>query len=313
MGPLGWCCYDGELVDTAHLAAVDRLRPDVVRWFCSIDRYVRGEPKPNVDWAARFGRAFDALAAVGSSLVVQWQMKTPTWTAHDAGNTVGAAAWRASTRCGWLLTPDPWITFCTSLAAEIAGHGIPAVYGAWNEPDWRIGWPWDRPANGANPLAPTVPWQEGRWFGFLPVPPSAPFGWSGGHQKLAELRSMLPLRWTSDGVSSWSPDWLALTAADPTVSVIDVHCYQPAVAAAIDYVGQVVSKFDESRPDRLPIVVGEYGEDANGTPFTPGWQARTQLLEGELDRLYPGRVLGMCAHLQGTRGGVTYPALWQVL
>lgn len=32
-----------------------------------------------------------------------------------------------------------------------------------------------------------------------------------------------------------------------------------------------------------------------------------------LESTYPGRVLGVCAHLQGTRGGTTYPPLWQVL
>lgn len=310
----GWCCYDGELADPAHVAALRRLQPRTVRWFCSIDRHVRGL-NPGVDWASRYGRAFDALAAVGTTLCVQWQMKRPDWTAGDAGNTIGAASWRQSRTCGWLSDTGTkaWVSLVTALAAEVAGHGLDAIYGAWNEPDWRLDWPWNRVAGG-NALAPTVPWEEGRWFGIFPVPPSAPFGWSGGHQQLAELRGKVPLRWTSDGVGPMSADWLRLTAGDPTISVIDVHMYtggrnQDAVA----YVDRVVSAFDAARPDRLPVVIGEWGDDANGSAFSPSWQARTDQLTAALSDRYQDRLLGVCAHLQGTRGGTTYPPLWRVL
>lgn len=311
---VGWCVYDSELASAGHVDAVRRLRPSMVRWFCSIDRYVKGAAV-NFDWEATFGEAFESLARVGARLVVQLQMKRPDWACGDPGNSVGAQSWRPA-RCGWPQDPDStWVPFVRRLAAAVDAHGFerPTLWGAWNEPDWRIDWPWAPRPKYANPLAPTDEWQWGQWL-WWPMPPLPPFGWSGGHARLSELRLKLPeLTWTSDGVGG-SPEWLSLTAKDPTVSVIDVHGYYDVrVADLLKFTTMIVEEFDRARPDRLPIIVGEWGENANGTPFSPAWQARSKILVDELDRIYPGRVLGVCAHLQGARDGTTYPALWQVL
>lgn len=310
-----WCCYDQELADPNHVAAIRRLQPGMVRWFCSVDRHVLTNSATAWPWKVRYGQAWRALADVGATLVVQLQMKRPDWTAGDTGNVVGATAWRAGSRHGWPQDPDAkWVPFVRELRYQLDSYPLAkTLYGAWNEPDWRHDWPWARPKH-ANAPAPVVEWLSGQWL-WWPLPPAPPFGWSGGQKRLADLRSRLPeLTWTSDGVGTGSPDWLSMTAADPTISVIDVHGYYgDRVADMVTHTRLVVEEFDRARPERLPIILGEFGEDANGTPFSPEWQARTQLLEGELERLYPGRVLGMCAHLQGTRSGTTYPALWQVL
>lgn len=85
----GWCVYDGQLNAADHLDAVTRLRPDVVRWFCSVDRHV-WSASPAVDWQTRYGAAFRVLADTRTALVVQLQMKRPDWSGGDAGNVVGA-------------------------------------------------------------------------------------------------------------------------------------------------------------------------------------------------------------------------------
>lgn len=309
-----WCVYDHELADVRHVGAVRRLRPRAVRWFCSVDRYVKGSAA-NFDWEGVFGEALESLARVGTRLVVQLQMKRPDWSAGDAGNVVGAQSWRPA-RSGWPQDPDStWVPFVRRLADAVDRHGFeqPVLWGAWNEPDWRLDWWWAPRPKGGNPLAPVAEWQWGQWL-WWPMPPLPPFGWTGGHARLADLRARLPeLTWTSDGVGG-SPEWLALTAKDPTVSVIDLHGYQDVhISRLITMCATTVEEFDRARPDRLPILVGEWGEDANGTPMSAEWQARAQILEDELERLYPGRVLGVCAHLQGTRDGTSFPALWQVL
>lgn len=313
----GWNVYDGELGDAAHVAAVRRLRPRTVRWFCSIDRHVLANSATSWPWGRQYGPAWQALADIDCTLVVQLQMKRPDWTAGDPGNIVGAAAWKTGARCGWPADPDAkWVPFVRCLHDALEPYAIPQVcWGAWNEPDWRGVWPWQRTiAGSANGPSPVVEWQSGQWL-WWPVPPVAPFGWSGGHSRLKDLRSRLPdLQWTSDGVGTASPDWLSLTAADPTVSVIDVHgYYADRIADLLTHTALIVEEFDRHRTERLPILIGEWGEDANGTPFTPGWAARAQLLAGELDRTWPGRIVGVAAHIQGARQGATYPPLWAVL
>ena len=307
----GWCVYDDQVADPQHVAAVIDRRPEVVRWFVSIDRWVRGAAM-TVDWSGRVGAALDAIAASGSRLVVQLQMKRPDWTAGDADNTVGCAAWRQSRTEGWLseAAVPLWCRFVERLAAELDRRNIVAWWGCWNEPDWRLDWPWRRPRY-SNASAPVTPWTEGRLFGLFPIPPSAPFGWSGGAAKLTGLRQRFPeLTWTSDGVGAGSAEWLAAVAADPTIGVIDVHTYHGRnLADVIGWSRQIVHAFDDARTERLPIVVGEYGDhSSDGTPVTPEWRDRLYVTEAALEAEWPGRVVGVATHVQGAR----YPALWQV-
>lgn len=308
----GWCCYDSQLGEATHIEAVRRLRPRVVRWFCSVDRHVITNSATAMAWQERYGQAWQAIAESGATLVVQLQMKRPDWTAGDSGNLVGASGWKAGPRKGWLADPNAkWVPFVRGLAAALAAHPIARVWwGAWNEPDWRIDWPWNRPKS-SNAPAPTTEWEQGQWL-WWPVPPAAPFGWSGGHARLMELRLMVPeLTWTSDGVTAASAEWLALTAADPTVSVIDVHTYQGGrVDDDLAQVRSVVDAFDAVRVDELAIVVGEYGDDASrGTPYSTEWRDRSLRFVAALESAWPGRVAGVAAHIQGPHA----PALWQIL
>lgn len=306
---LGWCCYDSELADPGHVAAVTRLRPKVVRWFLSVDRHVITNSPTIFPWAARYGAAFAALAAAGTPLVVQFQMKRPDWTAGDPGNLTGASAWKAAPRAGWPASPETkWLPFVDTVRQALDDAGVNVIgVGAWNEPDWRTCWPWE------NRAAPTSEWLSGQLL-LWPVPPAGPFGWTGGHKRLSDLRALRPWTWTSDGVGLVSADWLARTAADPTVSLIDVHVYGgTSLSNALGYSCQVVDAFDQARSVRLPIVVGEYGDDANGTPYTIEWRDRALQYAAALEQKYPGRLVGVCAHIQGTRQGVTYPPLWTVL
>lgn len=307
---LGWNCYSFELGSLEHVDAVRRLRPRMVRWFVEVDRHVVTNSAVAMPWAARYGDAWAALAEVGAKLVVQLAMKRPDWTAGDTGNFTGASLWRAGPRCGWPADPQAkWVPFVLTLADALRPYGVDTVWGAWNEPDWRIVWPWqDR-------TAPTSEWQSGQWL-WLTVPPSHAFGWSGGHERLKDLRARLPqLRWTSDGVGDHDPSgWLAATAADPTVTVIDVHTYMGGrLGDDLARVGRVVDAFDQARIDRLPIVIGEYGDDPNGTPYSTEWRDRALKFCAALDGTYPGRVMAVCAHTQGSRSGRTYPPIWQTI
>lgn len=300
---LGWCCYSDELHSPAHLEAVRRLRPRAVRWMLEVDRHVLGTNP--VNWTQRYGAAFATLAETGTPLIVQLAMKKPDWTAGDLGNVTGAAWWRAGPRAGWPRDPSvTWLPFVDGLHDELARCGVDvAAWGAWNEPDWRSAWPWQGRA------APITEWLSGQFL-WWPAPPLPPFGWSGGHERLAGLRAARPWTWGSDGVSTASADWLDRTAADPTVSVIDVHCYAAAVDVAMTYTASVVDRFDESRVDRLPIVVGEYGDDAaRGTGYSTEWRDRALRYVTLIEDAYPGRLIGVCAHIQGPQA----QALWQVL
>lgn len=314
---LGWAVYDWQFADATHVGAMARLRPSVVRWFVSIDRYVRtGAGSPAAfPWDFTFGQAWDVAASSGTKVIIQLQMKRSDWSGGDPGNLVGAALWKAGSRACWPADPDrTWVPFVRQLAAALEARNVNVVgWGAWNEPDWCTGWPWQFKNGSQNQPAPVTEWLSNQWL-WWQVPPFPPMGWSGGFDRLHQLRTKLPLRWTSDGVGAISPDWLRLTAADPAVQIIDVHGYYDVrVGDLMGHIGTVVDAFDHARLERLPILVGEWGENAQGTAFTPGWQARDTLLRGELERNWPGRILGVCAHLQGTRQGVTYPALWEVL
>lgn len=307
---LGWVVYDQDLADPRHVEAITRLRPKAVRWFCSVDRHVVTNSPIVFPWEARYGQAWQALAAAGVPLIVQLQMKRPDWTAGDPNNLVGAGLWKAGPQKGWPADPEAkWIPFVRTLAAALKPHSLDVRWGAWNEPDWRLTWPW------ADRAAPATEWTTGQFL-IWPLPPSHAFGWTGGHARLQDLRARLPeMCWTSDGVGLISADWLARTAADPTISLIDVHVYGGTdLSNTLDYTCRVIDAFDRARPDaRLPILVGEYGDDANGTPFSIEWRDRALRFNQALTERYPGRLLGVCAHTQGTRQGTTYPPLWTVL
>lgn len=305
---LGWNTYSFELAAPPHVEAVGRLRPRVVRWFCEIDRHVITNSPTVFPWQARYGAAWQALADTGAKLVVQFAMKRPDWTAGDTGNLSGAGLWKAGPRSGWLQDPQSkWVPFVAGLEAALRPYGLDVCWGAWNEPDWRICWPWqDR-------TAPVTEWQSGQWL-WWQTPPMAPFGWSGGHSRLADLRSRLPqLRWTSDGVGDHDPaGWLGRTAADPTVTVIDVHTYQGGrLPDDLARVGRIVDAFDNARTDRLPICVGEYGDDPAGTGYTTEWRDRALRFAAALESTYPGRLVGVCTHIQGVAAGL--PPLWRIL
>lgn len=308
---LGWCAYSFDLADAVHVAAVARLRPRVVRWFVEVDRHVVTNSPTVFPWESRYGAAWQALADAGVPLVVQLCMKRPDWTGGDPASLTGASLWRAGARCGWPADPAAkWLPFVLTLSSALKPHSLDVRWGAWNEPDWRVDWPW------RSRTAPTTEWQSGQvlWW---PAPPMHAFGWTGGHARLTDLRARLPqLRWTSDGVADHDPDgWLAATAADTTISVIDVHTYMGGrTDDDLARVGRIVDAFDRARPhDRLPIVIGEYGDDANGTQYSTEWRDRALQFSAQLAERYPGRLLGVCAHTQGTRSGQTYPPLWRTI
>lgn len=311
---LGWTAYDFDLASAAHVAAVTRLQPPVIRWFVSLDRHVFAN-SPNYNWASTYGAAFTAIKNAGTKLFVQLQMKVPTWSANDAGNTSGAAAWRASLTAGWPSTVGQtnWQTIVSNLNTVLGTAQVDRTWGVWNEPDWRNDWPWNRIAGG-NAIAPTTPWTEGR-IGTAVGLPNAPFGWSGGWAKMQALRNLYPAwTWTSDGVGTASSAWMAAIGSDTSIDVIDVHVYQGTLLdSALAYVAKVVAPFTAAGRTTLPIVIGEYGDNANGTAYTASWQSRADQFLTTLQSRYPNRVVGVCAHLQGTRSGVTYPPLWQIV
>lgn len=325
MSRVGWCAYDFELAEPTHIAAITNLEPPVVRWFCSIDRHVQNNNPLTTDWADYYGEAFAALAAAGTVLVVQLQMKSVLWNANDQGNTTGCAGWRAGHTYGWLAStaPDsPWATLFANLRAAVNASGVTVHYGLWNEPDWRWAWAWDPRPTGGNAYAPIAPWAEGR-FGNTPVFPFAAMGWSGGHQKMADMRALYPeLSWTSDGIGKWPGpntgygpgyDWHGCIGPDTTIDVIDIHPYYPTVAATMEHIGILVDVFTDEGRTSMPIVIGELGDDPNGSTCSLDWFQRTLDVIDQVEDLYPGRLIGVAAHMNGTRDGVTYPPLYEVL
>lgn len=308
---LGWCVYSFKMGDLAHREAIDTYKPPIVRWFLEINRHVNNNDPNTTDWhtANNYADAFARLAAAGTLLIVQLQMSNSPWTASDSGGTLGCSGWKPSFNNSWLASTaagSPWRVFFDNLRAEINSAGVTAYYGAWNEPDWRQD-PLTAPI-GENKASPTTPWTEN-----YPLVPRSPFGWSGGTQKLTDMRALYPsLTWTSDGVGTISAGWLSAIGPDTTINVIDVHSYGTTVQYHLDRVAAVVAPFTAAGRTSLPIVLGEYGDDPNGAAVTTDWYQRALAVKQALNAIYPGRFLGIASHTGGTNPP-GYPQLYEVL
>ena len=300
---VGWCCYDGQLWSQGHLDAVRQWRPGIVRWFCSLDRYsdaVSRRTALSASVRANLNEAARILDAVGSSLVVQLQMKMPGWTANDAGNTTGLSWARQSPREGWFANPGVWMSFIDSIRSSLP-PGTPTAWGAWNEPDWLLDWWWKSRVPGWTQRQ----WQNGWWT----LPPQHAFGWTGGLDKLARYRALLPdLTWTSDGISVGGAYWPATydgvgDGKRVGVSVLDVHSYQTSAVGHLDYIGRYLQG-----PQSESFFLGEFGSDASsGAVWDAQSRATTEDVAVTLAAAHSG-FAGLCVH----SGGPQLPHCWQV-
>ena len=300
---VGWCCYDSQLWSQEHLDAVRQWRPGIVRWFCSLDRYsdavsrrsaLRASVRADLNEAARI------LDAVGSSLVVQLQMKMPLWNGNDAGNPTGLTWARQSPREGWFANPGVWMSFVDSIRSCLPS-GLSTVWGAWNEPDWVMRWWWE----SRIPEWVARPWQDGWWV----LPPHHAFGWTGGLERLAGYRALLPdLTWCSDGIGVDGSYWPQTYGRGDGgrsvgVSVMDVHSYQTSAVAHLDYIGRYLQG-----PQSESFFLGEFGSDASsGAVWDAQSRATTEDVAVTLAAAHSG-FAGLCVH----SGGPQLPHCWQV-
>lgn len=299
---VGWCVYDGQLWSQEHLDAVKRWRPGLVRWFCSLDRYSSAQSRAtslSVSTRSSLNEAGRIMDAVGCTLAVQLQMKSPLWTAHDGGNVTGLAWARQSQREGWFANAGVMLSFVDSIRSSLPS-GMPAVWGAWNEPDWILDWFW----KSRTPSWTKDPWQNGWWT----LPPQHAFGWTGGADRLASYRALLPdLTWTSDGISVdgayWPQTYDGRGDGKPVgVSVLDVHSYQPSAVRHLDYIERYLQG-----PQKHSFFVGEFGVgSAQGTPWDGQSRAMTEDVAVTLAAAHPG-FAGLCVH----SGGPNLPHCWQ--
>lgn len=288
---VGWCVYDQDLASPTHVAAVLARLPRIVRWFVSIDRHARSD---QFDWQGRYGPAWAALDQSGTRLVVQLCMKHPDWVGNDWPGDQGCARWKAGPRQGWFADDAVWETFVRSLHAALpSALSARTVWGCWNEPDWRNAlW-------GQSRTSPTVPWQTGKLLAWT-VPPSHFMGWTGGHDRMRQMRSRLPdLAWTSDGVSVNSAGWAGLVRDDLTIYATDVHSYQ---GVSVDQHYGWICRHADELGDARPVFAGELADKAAGAPVTQEWIDRAQVLDGRLTAALGDRWWGICSH--------TVPPLW---
>lgn len=286
---LGWNVYDIDLASEQHVNAVMVRKPAIVRWIVSIDRHGRTGATP---WDAVYGAAFAALAEAETKLVVQLGMKSPDWTAGDWPGDQGCVRWKAAPRSGWFADTADWLGFVEGLDDALPARlsGGRTIWGCWNEPDWRNAWLWQ------SRTTPVTEWQTGKLLWWT-CPPSHFMGWTGGYARLRNMRAVADRCWSSDGVAVDSGAWPGLVRADSTIGVIDVHSYQgPSERQHVDWVRRHIDEMADGRP----FFVGEYGEDALGSPGDVTLAGRVS------DRLaadYGDRFLGLATHFK--------PQLWR--
>lgn len=326
----GWLVSDTEAADPAHILALQRVRPTILRWFVSWDRHhllqpdqTDGIPAPP-DWLGGPYRAFldlcrpSAANPRGTTLIVQFLCKAPGWTGDGWPWKRPGATWARSDRWLGAMYPDrfgigpTYGVFVRSLKDTLDTLGIDAHYGAWNEADLRGSFgqraavqnfvePWD-----VNP------------FDLVRGAPYA--NWSGGAGTLwRELHDQLPgASMTTSGILF--PDWIQRTAPIDNVAVIDVHLYDAASAPA-EYVARVedrVREWDDAAPThaRRNVVLGEAASDFGNAHTVASaawlWQRHEALSQANGNPASPlfGRYLGMCSLSgQATPGE---PSPWQL-
>lgn len=321
----GWCVYDHSAIDAAHFAALRALRPTILRWFVSWDRY-HLQPRSGgngglvapPDWLnGPYREFFEELAPStlnprGTTLVVQMQVKGPSWEGDSQPSQNPGTKWARWDQFYGRQYPDrfgvaaTYGAFVKGLDAALAPMNVDVIWEAWNEADLRG-------QLGASGAAENFldPWYVNPFNLFNGVPW---YYWSGGAGELwHSLYQQLPRAgWGTSGLVK--PNWVQRTAQFPEVGYLGLHRYFPygAITATnfVKDIEKMVTAWDQAAP-HLPkrkVFLGECGigttvQDTNlqfAATLFRRHEALSQANEDPASPLY-GRYVGTTAH-SGGRG-----------
>lgn len=328
----GWNIYDFEAIDPTHMASMRALRPTILRWFVSWDRYhlqpstgaTGGVVSPPNWLASPYKAFFQELAPStanprGTTLVVQMQVKSPSWEGDNYPSLNPGTKWTRSDQFFGRQYPErfgvasTYGAFVKSLDAALASLNVSVIWEAWNEADLRgqIGVvgaaenfldPWY--VNPFN-LVTGVPW----------------YYWSGGAGDMwRSLHQQLPnAAWGSSGLIK--PNWIQRTAQFTEVNHVSLHRYYPyGRITALDYVKDIenlVTTWDKAAPGlpKRKVFLGECGLEsinqntdlAFAATLYRRHEALSQANENPASPLF-GRYVGTVAH----NGGPGTKTSWQL-
>ncbi|MBV6509037.1 MAG: hypothetical protein JJLCMIEE_02104 [Acidimicrobiales bacterium] len=280
-------------------------RPEVLRWFVEIDRYIGTDPFGGnlcelVVGDSTYQAAFDVLAANGVKVDVQFW--TSAWTipimcSFSAGgarfDSQGLDFYRDVTRHFYDLLRGSYGQSFTDLVS----------FGAWNEPDF-----FQSPYNGCD-VVPRNPitWLGGKWSGGSDLATGAL--WANMHSvfddHLGPDGQPVPIPafnnsaaastyWTRDWVNSngsscststslFDADgvnhWVGDSLRNERVSYLDLHRYftaEPTAKRLAEYTIELLQLYDAKAleidpvdPRMLPVFIGELGINANSVWSAP--------------------------------------------
>lgn len=325
--------YDHDAVSATHVAALKALRPTILRWFLSWDRYHlqpqgggTGGIAPQPDWLGGPYKGFfselapSAANPRGTTLVVQMQVKGPNWDGDNWPSQVPGAKWARTDGFFGRQYPDrfgiepTYGAFVRKLNSVLESLNVSVIWEAWNEADLRG-------QLGVVGAAENFldPWSVNPFNLFTGVPW---YYWSGGAGSLwRSLHQQAPgAAWGSSGMIM--PNWTQRTAQFPEVTHIDLHRYYPyGRITAQNYVKDIenlATTWDKAAPGlpKRKVFIGECGleslDQQTDLPFSATLYRRHEALsqanENPASPLY-GRFLGTIAH-SGGRNGEKMP--WQL-
>lgn len=328
----GWNVYDQEAIDPNHMTSLRALRPTIVRWLVSWDRYHTqpygggsGGIAPQPNWLGGPYKAFfEELAPStanprGTTLVIQMYVKSSSWEGDNYPSHNPGTKWARTDQFFGRLYPDrfgigpTYGAFVRNLDAVLASLKVKVIWEAWNEADLRT-------QIGAITAVDNFlePWSVNpfNWVQGIPY-----FYWSGGAGELwHSLYQQLPgAAWASSGLIK--PSWIQRTAQFTELSHVSLHRYYPygqiTAAKYVKDIEALVTNWDKAAP-HLPkrkVFLGECGLSSltqnTDLPFAATLfrrhEALSQANENAASPLY-GRYVGTIAH----SGGPDVKKSWQL-
>ncbi|MCE7936271.1 hypothetical protein DYH10_00550 [Candidatus Saccharibacteria bacterium CPR2] len=274
----GWNIYDFQTDSDVIRASIRRQKPVMVRWFFSLDRYVRDETtfdKKLRDYdgylkSTNFQDFLKALKENQTILIVTNSMKDKWYSEYSA--------------CEGCNYPDiaKYSSYIDKLEATLKDAGIKIIWEPFNEPDLRWGALYATlPTAGAteNFSTPWVPFQDFTkgWA-----------NWSGGSGDLwAQMHQITTFTQASGGIvrnyinevpftERWKPynnlvsstKWRVATA--PYINLASFHLYRNnydgyAPGAVTDYINEIASELDnwsQIKGERMKFYIGEIGPNS---------------------------------------------------
>lgn len=275
----GWNIYDFQSGDISVRSAIRRQKPAFVRWFFSLDRYVRDETtidKRLRDYEGYFKKAdfqdfLSALKENQTTLIVTNSMKDKWYTEYSA--------------CSGCNYPDmaKYTPYVDKVEAILKESGVKVIWEPFNEPDLRWG-----AINATLPSAGATENFATSWKPFDDISKGWA-NWSGGYGELwAQMHSLTDFTQASGGIVTkyvnevplterWKPysnfvqstKWREATALH--VDLASFHIYRNnytsgyAPTAVADYVNRIaeeITNWSNIKGSPMKFYIGEIGPNS---------------------------------------------------